>query len=49
MLEVHVSDDIPSLTLRVLEKIQGDLSGLRADTQDVKAELRILTRGSITS
>ena len=34
--------DVPSLTLRVLEKIQAELVGLRGDMGDVKTELKVL-------
>lgn len=36
---VPPSDDIPSLTLRVLERIQADLAGLRSE---MKSELTLL-------
>ena len=34
------TEDIPSLTLRVLQNIQGELVGLRVDVQGVKTELQ---------
>ena len=35
-------DDIPSLTLRVLERIQADISGMRGDISEMKGEVRLL-------
>jgi peptidoglycan hydrolase CwlO-like protein len=39
MKENAMSDDIPSLTLRVLQNIQGELVGLRGDVQDMKGDI----------
>lgn len=36
------SEDIPSLTLRVLEKIQGELVGLRGDVQGLSSKVETL-------
>jgi len=36
------SEDIPSLTLRVLEKIQTELVGLRGDVGGLRGEVREL-------
>jgi hypothetical protein len=41
-----VADDIPSLTLRVLEKIQTELGGLRGDVQTLRGEVQLL-RGDV--
>ncbi len=34
-----MSDDVPSLTLRVLEKIQAELVGMRAEIVGVRGEI----------
>jgi len=36
------SEDIPSLTLRVLERIQGELVGLRGDVQGLSTKVDTL-------
>jgi predicted nuclease with TOPRIM domain len=41
-----MSDEIPSLTLKVLERIQTELVGLRGDVQDVRGGLQEL-RGDV--
>ena len=36
------NEDIPSLTLRVLENIQAELVGLRGDVQELRGEVHTL-------
>jgi len=42
------AEDIPNLTLRVLEKIQTELVGLRTDVQAVRGEVKDL-RGDVNA